>query len=266
MRRALFAVLTCALLLPGCKKDELEAALEEANAKLEATQRDLDAERNKNRELKNENDQLKQKIAELDQEIKVLEGQLDDLAKEAGMTKAELEELRKEKAKRLAELQVYRDLFASLKKLVDAGTIQVEFRKGMLVVKLSSAILFDSGKTSLKDEGQAALAELAGALRQVAGRDFLVSGHTDNVPIKTARFKSNWELSTARAVEVVKFMIESGMDPSHIGAAGFGENDPVADNSTEEGRAQNRRIEVVLLPKLGNIPGLKEMLMGGKKS
>jgi chemotaxis protein MotB len=61
-------------------------------------------------------------------------------------------------------------------------------------------------------------------------------------------------------------MIESGMDPSHIGAAGFGENDPVADNSTEEGRAQNRRIEVVLLPKLGNIPGLKEMLMGGKKS
>ncbi|MCA9635698.1 MAG: OmpA family protein [Myxococcales bacterium] len=266
MRRALFAVLTVALLLPGCKRKELEAALEEANNKLAATQKDLDAERSKNKQLQDENQTLKQKIAQLEAEMKELESQIDDLARKAGITQAELEELRKEKAKRLAELQVYKDLFGQLKKLVDAGTIQVEFRKGMLVVKLASAILFDSGKTELKTEGQTALAELATALRTVGDRDFLVSGHTDNVPIKTARFKSNWELSTARAVEVVKFMIEQGMSPVHIGAAGFGENDPVSDNSTEEGRAHNRRIEVVLLPKLGDIPGMKEMLMGGKKS
>ncbi len=266
MRRALFAVMTLALLVPGCKKDELEKALAEANEKLSATQRDLDSERQKNKQLKAENDELSQRIAQLDAEIKVLEAQLDDLAREAGVTKAELEELRKEKAKRLAELQVYRDLFGQLQALVDAGTIQVEFRKGMLVVKLSSAILFDSGKTDLKGEGQTALADLAKALKTVKGRDFLVSGHTDNVPIKTARFKSNWELSTARAVEVVKYLIEVGMGADHLGAAGFGENDPAADNSTEEGRAQNRRIEIVLLPKLGDIPGMKEMLMGKKKS
>jgi len=258
--------MTLALLLPGCKKDELEKALAEANEKLSSTQRDLDSERQKNKQLKAENDELSQRIAQLDAEIKVLEAQLDDLAREAGITKAELEELRKEKAKRLAELQVYKDLFGQLKALVDAGTIQVEFRKGMLVVKLSSAILFDSGKTDLKEQGQTALGDLAKALKTVGGRDFLVSGHTDNVPIKTARFKSNWELSTARAVEVVKFLIEVGMDPNHIGAAGFGEHDPASDNSTEEGRAQNRRIEVVLLPKLGDIPGMKEMLMGSKKS
>lgn len=262
MRRALFAVVTLALLLPGCKKDELEKALEEANQKIEAGARDLDAERNKNKQLEAENDSLNERIAVLDTEIKALEEQIKDLADKAGSTAAELAELRKEKAKRLAELQVYRDLFGQLKALVDAGTIKVEFRKGMLVVKLSSAILFDSGKTNLKEEGQTALGDLARALKTVGDRDFLVSGHTDNVPIKTARFKNNWELSTGRAVEVVKFLIEVGMSPDHIGAAGFGEFDPASDNSTEEGRAQNRRIEVVLLPKLGDIPGMKEMLMG----
>src|SRR5690606_18582973 len=158
--------------------------------------------------------------AELEEEIKQLTAQIEDYAKQAGVTADELKRLRADKAKQLAELKVYQDLINQLKKLVDAGTIQLEFRKGMLVGKLASAILFDSGKTELKTEGQSALADLAAALKTVGDRDFLVSGHTDNVPIKTARFKSNWELSTARAVEVVKYMIESGMDPIHIGAAG----------------------------------------------
>lgn len=273
MRRALLAVIVPAILLSGCKRKELEAALAEANKKLAATEskladteRDLDAERGKTKNLEQENKSLKDKIAELEMSVQQLELQIADLAKKAGMTQAELEELRKEKAKRLAELQVYKDLFGRLKSLVDAGTIQVEFRKGMLVVKLASAILFDSGKIELKAEGQTALAELAVALKSVGDREFLVAGHTDNVPIKTARFKSNWELSTARAIEVVRYMVEQGMDPVHIAPAGFGEFDPVSDNSTEEGRAQNRRIEIVLMPKLGDIPGMKEMLMGGKKS
>ncbi|MEZ4450819.1 MAG: OmpA family protein [Nannocystaceae bacterium] len=265
MRRALLATLMVAFLLPGCKKDELEKALKEANDKLSATQRDLDSEREKNKQLEADKAKLAQKIAELEEEIKQLTAQIDDYARKAGVSAEELKKLREEKAKQLAELKVYQDLINQLKKLVDAGTIQLEFRKGMLVVKLSNAILFDSGKTELKPEGQAAIGELAQALQTVGDRDFLVSGHTDNVPIKTARFKSNWELSTARAVEVVKHMIDSGMNPLHVGAAGFGENDPVADNSTEDGRAQNRRIEVVLLPKLGDIPGMKEMIMGTKK-
>ena len=260
-----------ALALTGCKRKELEAALAEANKKLEATQGELSAEKGKNKELAAENQMLQQKITELEgqiqklsNDIKILEDQNADLARKAGATQDELKALRAERAKRMAELQVYKDLFGKLKALVDAGTIKVEFRKGRLVVKLASSILFDSGKTELKAEGQAALANLATALKSLNDREFLVAGHTDNVPIKTARFKTNWDLSTARAVEVVQFLITQGMTSSNIGAAGYGENDPVADNSTEDGKAQNRRIEVILMPLLGDIPELKAMLTSGK--
>lgn len=269
MRKLAVAVLLCSFVLTGCKRKELEAALAEANKKLEATEGQLSAEKGKNKQLTEENQTLQQKIAQLEDQVRqlnaqiqVLEEQNADLAKKAGATQEELKALRAEKAKRLAELQVYKDLFGKLKALVDAGTIQVEFRHGRLVVKLASSILFDSGKTELKPEGQTALANLATALKSLNDREFLVAGHTDNVPIKTAKFKTNWDLSTARAVEVVQFLITSGMSAKNIGAAGYGENDPVGDNATEEGKAQNRRIEVILMPLLGDIPELREMLTG----
>lgn len=271
MRSIVVALLLSTLALSGCKRKELEAALAEANKKLEATQAELGTEKGKNKTLTEENQTLQQKIAELEgqiaklnTDIKVLEDQNADLARKAGATQEELKALRAEKAKRMAELQVYKDLFGKLKALVDAGTIKVEFRKGRLVVKLASSILFDSGKTELKPEGQTALSQLAVALKSLNDREFLVAGHTDNVPIKTARFKNNWDLSTARAVEVVQFLITQGMTSSNIGAAGYGENDPVADNKDEAGKAQNRRIEVILMPLLGDIPELKEMLTSGK--
>ena len=271
MRSTLVALLLSTLALSGCKRKELEAALAEANKKLEATNSELGAERGKNKKLTEENETLQQRIASLEAdvqrlstEIKVLEEQNADLAKKAGATAEELKALRAEKAKRMAELQVYKDLFGKLKALVDAGTIQVEFRKGRLVVKLASSILFDSGKTELKAEGQTALANLATALKSLNDREFLVAGHTDNVPIKTAPFKNNWDLSTARAVEVVQYLISQGMTSKNIGAAGYGEFDPITDNSTEDAKAKNRRIEVILMPLLGDIPGMQEMLTGGK--
>jgi chemotaxis protein MotB len=143
---------------------------------------------------------------------------------------------------------------------VDAGTIRVELRKGRLVVQMASNILFDSGKTELRPEGMEALKSLVPALQSVGKRDFMVAGHTDNVPIKTQRFKSNWDLSTARAVTVVDYLVTQGYPASQIGAAGYAEHDPVADNASEEGRASNRRIEIILMPNMGELPGLKEML------
>jgi len=262
MRSAAVALLLSVFALTGCEKDEIQAALDECNDNLSRTQKELEDEKSKVANLEGENKSLQDKIAELQTEIKQLNAQIDDLAKKAGIVKKELDELRAEKAKRLAELKVYRDLFARLKALVDAGTIKVEFRKGRLVVKMASEILFASGKTELKEEAYATLTTLSGALSQVKDRDFLVAGHTDNVPIKTARFKSNWELSTARAVSVVKYLIEQGFPTDHVGAAGFGEFDPIGDNTTDEGKQNNRRIEIILMPKLGNIPGLKEMLTG----
>lgn len=262
MRRLVLVIPLFALAATGCKKDELQAALDEANAKLAATQKDLAAEKQANSELRAEKQTLEERIADLEAEKVQLEAQIDDLAKKAGVTAKELAELRKEKMAREKELKVYKDLIAQLKKLVDAGTIKLGFRKGRMVVELDNSILFDSGKTKLKEEGQAALAELTTALASVGQREFLISGHTDNVPIRSKRFRNNWELSTARAVEVVTFMTENGMKPSNVGAAGFGEFDPVGDNNSDEGRAQNRRIEIILMPKLGEIPGLREMLSG----
>ena len=85
------------------------------------------------------------------------------------------------------------------------------------------------------------------------GRHFQVAGDTDNVPIQTARFPSNWELSTARAVEVVRFLVARGMHADMLSAAGFGEFDPVLSNDTAEGRTTNRRIEIVLQPNVDEL-------------
>jgi len=265
MRSALLALSVSALvLLPGCKRKELEQQLAEVQDQLTQTQAELGKEQKDNARLLGENQTYQERVAELEGEVSQLGKQIEDLAAKAGTTAKELAELRAEKAKREKELLVYKNLFDQLKALVDAGTIQVGFRKGRMVVQLSNAILFDSGKSKLRGEGEAAIASIAPALQSV-DRDFLVAGHTDNIPIKTARFPSNWELSTARAVSVVKSLAEAGYPASKLGAAGYGENDPVGDNTTESGREQNRRIEIILMPNLGEIPGMKEMLQGRSK-
>jgi len=247
--------------LPGCKRKELEAELAKVRDQLSQTEASLANEKQSNEQLRADNQSYQERITELEAELVGLNNQIDDLAAKAGTTAKELAELRAEKAKREKELAVYKNLFDQLKALVDAGTIQVGFRKGRMVVQLSNAILFDSGKSQLRPAGQEAISSLAPALSSVK-RDFVVGGHTDNIPIKTARYPSNWELSTARAVSVVKGLIEAGYQPSQIAAAGYAEHDPVASNETEEGREQNRRIEIILMPNLGEIPGMKEMLKG----
>lgn len=266
MRSAVLAITLLSLVtLPGCKRKELEKALAETQKKLTDTEAALGKEQSENKRLRSEVESYEAKVAKLQDEIEQLNAQIEDLAQQQGVTAKELAELRVEKAKRERELKVYTDLFAQLKKLVDAGTIEVVFRKGRMTVKLSTAILFDSGKERLRPEGKDAVAQLVPALATVGEREFLVAGHTDNVPINTARFKSNWELSTARAVSMVDAMIASGYPPGRLGAAGFGEFDPIAGNDTEDGKEQNRRIEIILMPNLGEIPGMKELLSEGKK-
>ncbi len=114
-------------------------------------------------------------------------------------------------------------------------------------------MLFDSGQTAIKPAGRDALLQVAKVLATVPGRTFQVAGHTDNVPIQNARFPSNWELSTARAVEVVKLLVAQGVAPGELSAAGYGEFDPVAGNDAPDGRAKNRRIEITLQPNLDEL-------------
>jgi chemotaxis protein MotB len=138
--------------------------------------------------------------------------------------------------------------------MVDSGKLQVEIRNGLMLVKLPDNILFDPGKTNLKAAGKEAIGQVAQILQGIEGRKFQVTGHTDNVPIKSKRFKSNWELSSARAVEVVRVMIAAGMDQTRLSAAGYADTLPVAPNDDAVGRLQNRRIEIVMQPNLDELP------------
>jgi chemotaxis protein MotB len=141
--------------------------------------------------------------------------------------------------------------------MVDAGQIKVTVRNGRMLLALPNDILFDSGKVEIKPEGKTAIANVAKVLAGMPDRHFLVAGHTDNVPIKTKKFRSNWELSTQRAVEVTGLLVEGGMKPSQLGAAGYADFDPAASNDTPEGQKQNRRIEIVVEPNLSELPSLE---------
>jgi chemotaxis protein MotB len=140
--------------------------------------------------------------------------------------------------------------------MIDSGKLRVRVVRGRMVVELSENILFDSGKSDLKKEGQEALTQVASVLASIANRDFQIAGHTDNIPIKSSKFPSNWELSKARSVTVARFLAEKGVDPSRLSAAGYADTQPVASNADKEGRQQNRRIEIVLMPNLDELPDL----------
>ena len=159
----------------------------------------------------------------------------------------------------------YRTLLGKFKKLIDAGTLQVSITDGRMVLALPSDVLFSSGRAELSEEGRQTIAEVASVLATIPERRFQVEGHTDNVPIRTKRFPSNWELASARAVNVVGEMIQAGVDPGSVSGASQGEYRPVSSNDDETGRAQNRRIEIVLVPDLSMLPGFEELknVVGG---
>ncbi|HEY5242898.1 MAG TPA: OmpA family protein, partial [Polyangiaceae bacterium] len=137
------------------------------------------------------------------------------------------------------------DLQTKFKRMIDAGHLKVTTRHGRVVLQLHNDVLFDTGESDVKPAGKTALAEIAATLRGVGAKRFQVAGHTDNQPITTEKkkqFPTNWELSTARAIAVLKLLTSEGVDPSTLSAAGYGPYDPVAPNGTADGQAKNRRI------------------------
>jgi chemotaxis protein MotB len=208
---------------------------------------------------------LKDRLTKLGQNVENLAGERSQLQAGLEDANARLEELRKQKAAAEARAATFRTLVEKLRSMVDSGQIKVTIRNGRMLLALPNDVLFDSGKTALKAEGKEAIGKVAQVLATIADRRFLVGGHTDNVPIKNAKFPSNWELSTARAVEVVKLLIAGGMKPQVLGAAGYADADPVASNDAPEGKAQNRRIEIVLEPNLSDLPNLDSLISGEKK-
>jgi chemotaxis protein MotB len=150
--------------------------------------------------------------------------------------------------------EIYAQLMGRLEGMIESGHLQIRVEDGRIVLVLPQDVLFESGDSQLGDEGGMTLADVGAALRTLTDQHFQVEGHTDNVPISNGLFASNWDLSTGRAVSVVNLLIEQGVSPANLSAAGFGEFTPDSTNESPEGRAQNRRIEIVLVPDLGDIP------------
>ncbi|MCW3083505.1 MAG: OmpA/MotB domain protein [Bacteroidetes bacterium] len=136
----------------------------------------------------------------------------------------------------------------------NADELTVYMKDGKVYVSMSDKLLFKSGVADVEDKGKDALKKLAEVLNKNSDVSIAIEGHTDNVPIKTASYKDNWDLSAARATNVVRLLTDQyGMDPRRLTAAGRGEFSPVADNGTTEGKAKNRRTEIVLSPKLDEL-------------
>ncbi len=207
-----------------------------------------------------DNTALRAQLRELGADLDELSEAQSTLSTMLSDAERALEEARERQAAADARDAIYRRLKDSLQAMIDAGKLDVRIARGRMVIDLKQDILFASGEAEVSEIGIDTLKAVAIALAEFDERQFQVEGHTDNIPIKTSRFPSNWELSTARAVAVVKLFIDAGMNPDNLSAAGFGEFQPRADNASDEGRALNRRIEVVMVPDLQLLPDLVDSL------
>jgi len=254
LRTFRYLVVVLAIALGSCvKKSTYQKALA-ANAKLEA---DLAASRRASADTeKSLGDKIKELQAQLGQLDETSKAEIGKVQGEKAATEAELRELRRQKEAAEKRIAAYKALQAKFRALVDTGKLQVVFRNGQMTLKLPSGILFPSGSADLSKGGQTALGDVVNVLMQFQDRRFVVAGHTDNQPIRTKVFKNNWYLSTARANSVVQFMIKQGFPAKNLAAAGYGEFDPVAPNTDDAGRELNRRIEIILVPNLEELPSL----------
>lgn len=191
-------------------------------------------------DLKKENSLLLDRIVALQEKNEALQSKVQAIERHR---KEEMEEMK----------GTYESLIEGMKSEIEQGKITITQLKGKLKVNMLAGILFDSGKTTIKPEGVEVLERVGKILLDVKDRALNIEGHTDNVPIGIelrSKYPTNWELSAARATTVARYLQEKiGIDPDLLSATGYGEYHPVASNESEEGRAKNRRIEILLVPK-----------------
>lgn len=193
--------------------------------------------------LKAKSDALSKNISDLRQKVADLQDDNRKLSDEI----ATLQKAKEEKVKEVSS--TYEHLLDNMKNEIAQGQVTISELKGKLTVNMEAAILFDSGRADVKPDGIVILLKMVPTLKEVTDKSIRIEGHTDNVPIKSAQFPSNWELSAARAINVAKYLQQQGLDPANLSATAFSEFRPVADNDTREGRAKNRRIEITLVAK-----------------
>jgi chemotaxis protein MotB len=192
---------------------------------------------------------------------------LDNLAQSLEQQRRALEEY-KRRAEQLDQIRKRFELLRDkLKKLTDLG-LKVQVRDNRMLIQLPGDVLFDSGRDKLKDRGIEILTAVADVIRNdedLSKREFQVAGHTDSIPLAGGPFRDNWGLSAMRARSVLKFLTDpldqngGGLDSTQWSAAGYAETDPVANNDTEDGRQQNRRVELVVMPNVEEMLNLNSL-------
>ena len=196
--------------------------------------------------LKAKSDTLSKNISELRQKIADLENENAKLKEDiANLKKAKEEEVQKTS-------KTYEDLLEKMKSEISQGQVTISELKGKLTVNMVDAVLFDSGKAEVKPDGLVVLQKVIDILKNIKDKSIRIEGHTDNVAIVgalTKKYPTNWELSAARAINVTRYLQQQGIDPANLAAIAYGEYKPVAGNDTPEGKAKNRRIEIILVPK-----------------
>jgi chemotaxis protein MotB len=230
----------------GSLRDEVdrrETELSGVNQQLSALSQESTAQRS---ELEAQQRSLQQQLATLNDRLSETERRASELAAQ----KAELATQKDEEIRRLRG--TYDSLVKDLESEITKGEIKVRQIRDRLSVQLVDKILFDSGKTEIKPQGKAVLDKVGGVLKTVTDKQIRIEGYTDSVPISGAlqsKFPSNWELSTRRATTVLRYLQDNaGIDVKYLSAVGYGPHRPVAANDTEQGRSENRRIEIVLTP------------------
>lgn len=264
MRILTLFVLLTTVTLGGCVSqgdyDLLQADRDKLKADLASTSTRLSAESSARQRTQAELDKL---IAERDRIQQALTAMTDErtkLSMSVEEMKKAMQELSARKAEADRRIGEFRALVDRFKTLIDAGKLGVKIVEGRMVVVLATDILFPSGSALLSKDGKGAIGEVAAVLKDIPDRRFQIEGHTDDVPIKGhAFYATNWELAAARAINVVKAMVDGQMPPERLSAASYSQFKPAQANDTKEGKAANRRIEIVLVPDLSSLPGFEEL-------
>ncbi|MEQ1566071.1 MAG: flagellar motor protein MotB [Myxococcota bacterium] len=204
----------------------------------------------------------KAQYTELETKYNDAVAQRDAAAAERDQVKQELDEVRAKNKKRVENFSA---VYAELLKIEAKKLATVKIEDGRAVLQLDSDVLFAPGSATLSTAGVTNVTELSKALTAGTQAKFQVEGHTDNEPIKSKEFPTNWHLGADRAINVVAKMIEAGMPADRVSAASMSDTQPVGDNKAVEGKKQNRRIEIVWMPELSEMLPYKRMMKDVKE-
>jgi chemotaxis protein MotB len=277
--RKLAAYTLVAAFALGCghSEEEWQAQLDKYNKLLAAKNDEAAVARKKQAALEEElrgeqarAEELKKKLEAAGFDMKKLNEELQNAATRVSSLSSTLEEREKALAEykaRAKQLEAIKARFELLRKKLDELTklgLAVNIRRNRMVISLPGDVLFESGRESLKKEGEKVLLQVAGIIKadeSLKGRDYQVAGHTDNKPLAGGIFRDNWGLSLMRAREVLLFLVNAdkggGLPNERWSAAGFGDTDPIAPNDTDEGRQKNRRCDLIVVPSVEEMLDLK---------